>query len=921
MFRTSIIVTSLVLAGLAGCRGGGTSEAELTASARAYLEKKDQRSAIIQLKNLLSKNPEAVEARLLLGQALLMDGDAASALVELRKAQEGRASETALLPHLARAMLAAGEDAKVIEQFADKNLDDPTARADLLTTVATAYALRNNGPKAGETVNLALTVKPGFVPALIMSAQLKAAANKPAEAIAELDRALTAEPKNERAGVLRADLLWRAQKDKEAAVKGFGTVLEHNPSSLGAHTALIAILASDGKTAEAKAQFDKLKAVLPEHPETLYYEAQLAFANKDYKTAREIANGLLKNMPNNVRVLELAGAAEFRMGQFLPAESFLLRALKAAPDAVLARQMLTQVHLRSGQPAKALEVLQPILNGPKPDGTSLALAGEAHLQQGDSKAADAAFVAAAKAEPDNNRVRTAVAMAQLNRGSAGAIEELETLAANDASPTADLALISARNKAGDLAGALKAIDALEKKQPQRALPHGLRGHVLLAQKNNEAARRSFEAALAKEPTYFAAVAALASLDLMDGKQDAARKRFEEFQKLNPKSHQAALGLAELAARTGAPVAEVTRLTQAAVKANPDSAGARLVAIEQLISAGDPKSALVLAQESMAVLPNSTEIAETLGRAQLANGDGQQALTTFKKLSSSQPANPRLLLRQAEAYVQIKDTAGAAQAIKKALEVSPDYLPARRGLVTLAIVDKRPADAVAAARDIQKKAPNDALGWQLEGDAEASRKNLTAAASAWRVAMQKAKSTEYAVKLHNALLTGGKRAEADRWASDWNKDNPKDAGFRFYLGDMAMAQGDNAAAEALYRGVIELQPNNALAMNNVAWLLVKQGKPGATALAEKAVSLLADRAPLLDTLATALAAENQMARAIEAQKRAVALAPDNNTMRLALAKHYIKAGEKAFARAELETLRKQGERYAGQAEVAALLKTL
>ena len=920
MFRTSIVVTSLVLAGLVGCRSGG-SEADLTASARGYLEKKDQRSAIIQLKNVLNQNPDAVEARMLLGQALLMDNEPAAALLELRKAQELKAPDEKLLPHLARAMLASGEDSKVIEQFGNSKLEDSAARADLLTTVATAYALRGDIAKATDAAAAALLAKPGYVPAMVMTAQLLAVAGKPAEAIAELDRALATEPKNERAGVLRADLLWRGQKDKNAAMQGYRSVLEHNPNALGAHTALIAMLAADGKTEESRAQFAKLKAVLPDHPETLYYEAQLAFSNKEYKASREITDRLLKNMPNNVRVLELAGAAEFRMGQMLPAELFLTRALKTAPGALLARQMLTQVHLRSGQPVKALETLQPIINGKNPDGTSLALAGEAYLQQGDSKNADAAFTAAGKAEPENSRVRTAVAVAQLNRGAPGAVAELETLAASDTSPRADLALISARHRAGDYAGALKAIDALEKKQPDRALPHGLRGHVLMMQKDLAGARRSFETALSKEPGYFAAVAAISSLDLTAGKPELARKRFEEFLKANPRSHQAALALAELAARTGAPVAEVTRLTQEAVRANPDNPGARLIVVEQLMNAGDPKAALVAAQEALVVIPHNAEIGEAVGRAQLASGDGQQALSTFKKLSGLQPHNPRLLIRQAEAHVLLKDVPGATEAIKKALELKPDYIPAKRALVLLAILDKRPADAVNAARGIQKQSPTDALGWQLEGDAEATRKNLDAAVAAWRTALQKNKTTEYAVKLHNALLVAGKRADADRWAADWMKDNARDAGFLFYLGDMALARNDNSVAESLYRQVLEQQPTNALAMNNIAWLLVKQGKPGGTPLAEKAVSLLADRSPLLDTLAMALAADNQMGKAIEAQKRAVSLTPNNPALRMALARHYIKAGEKSFARAELETLRKLGDKYSGQAEVAELLKTL
>jgi putative PEP-CTERM system TPR-repeat lipoprotein len=920
MFRSSIIVTSLVLAGLVGCRSGG-SEVDLTASARSYLEKKDHRSAIIQLKNVLNQNPEAVEARVLLGQALLMDNEPAAALVELRKAQELRAPDEQVLPHLARAMLASGEDGKVIEQFGNTQLEDPAARADLLTTVATAYALRGDTGKAAEAAAAALQAKPGYVPAMVMTAQLQAASGKAVEAIAELDRALMIEPRNERAGVLRADLLWRAQKDKDGAMKGYRSVLEDNPGALGAHTALIAMLAADGKTEESRAQFAKLKAVLPDHPETLYYEAQLAFSNKEYKASREITDRLLKNLPNNVRVLELAGAAEFRMGQMLPAESFLTRALKVAPGALLARQMLAQVHLRSGQPVKALETLQPIISGKNPDGASLALAGEAWLQQGDSKKADAAYTAASKAEPDNSRVRTAVAMAQLNRGAPGAIAELESLAASDTSPRADLALISARHRAGDYAGALKAIDALEKKQPDRALAHGLRGHVLLTQKDPAGARRSFETALSKEPGYFAAAAAISSLDLAAGKPELARKRFEEFLKANPKSHQAALALAELAARTGAPVAEVTRLTQEAVRANPDNPAARLVVIEQLLNAGDPKAALVAAQEALVVIPNNPDIGEAVGRAQLASGEGQQALSTFKKLSGLQPSNPRLLIRQAEAQVLLRDVPGATESIKKALDLRPNYVPAKRAVVLLAIMDKRPADAVTAARSIQKQSPTDPLGWQLEGDAEATRKNLDAAVAAWRTALQKNKTTEYAVKVHNALLVGGKRADADRWAADWLKENANDAAFVFYLGDMAMARNDDAGAESLYRQVLAQQPSNALAMNNIAWLLVKQGKPGATPLAEKAVSLLADRPPLLDTLAMALAADNQMGKAIETQKRAVSLAPDNPALRMALARHYIKAGEKSFARAELETLRKLGDKYGGQAEVAELLKTL
>ena len=122
-------------------------------------------------------------------------------------------------------------------------------------------------------------------------------------------------------------------------------------------------------------------------------------------------------------------------------------------------------------------------------------------------------------------------------------------------------------------------------------------------------------------------------------------------------------------------------------------------------------------------------------------------------------------------------------------------------------------------------------------------------------------------------------------------------------------------------MLEVQPENALAMNNVAWLLASQGKPGAVAMAEKANELLPNRAPIVDTLASALAADNQLPKAIEAQKRAIALEPKDPGMSLRLAKLYLKAGDKTLARNELDALTRLGDKFKGQAEVAALLKTL
>jgi cellulose synthase operon protein C len=79
--------------------------------------------------------------------------------------------------------------------------------------------------------------------------------------------------------------------------------------------------------------------------------------------------------------------------------------------------------------------------------------------------------------------------------------------------------------------------------------------------------------------------------------------------------------------------------------------------------------------------------------------------------------------------------------------------------------------------------------------------------------------------------------------------------------------------------------------------------------------------VLDTLAEALAADKQFARALEAQKEALVLAPDNDLLRLNLARIALRADNKTLARAELDKLSARGRLFPQQDEVTRLKKSL
>lgn len=905
---------------VAGCTDD--SEQALVASARSYLAKNDTKAAQIELKRALAKNGSSGESRYLLGTALLADGDPVAAELELRKAREHGMPDDKVLPDLAHAMLLLGQPAKITAQFGSTKLTDAAAQAELQTWVAAAHAQLGQLDRANEALGAALQSNPNYAPALMVQARLKAGAGDIDGALQLLDGVLAREPGNEHAGVAKGYLLWLGKGDATGALQAYRQVLEAKPGHAPAQAEVVTILFREGKSEQARQQFELLKAAAPNHPETLFFEAQFAYVDKQYKKSRELTDALLKAIPDHVRALELAAAAEYHLGNDLQVQAFLARALKVMPGLVLSRQILAQSYLRSGQPGKALEAVAPLVEGDKADAESLALAGSALIQLGDAKRADAAFKKAAQLAPGNTKVRTEAAMAMLDGGRPEvALRELQALAAGDPGPRADLALFSARISQNDLPGALKALDALEAKLPGRPLPDQLRGQVLIAMRDEKGARASFDKALAKDGNYFPAVAALASVDVATARPDQARARLMEFIARVPNSSQAMIMLASVPSADGSTSPDALKWLTEAVRANPSDAKAHLALISRQLQLGDPRAALTAAQAAVAALPNHLELMRALGQAQLLAGDAQQAASTFSRLAALQPADARTQMNLAEAQVAAKDYDAARRALGKAVEIDPTLAEARRGQAMLALRDGRVQDAVAIARAMQKLPSAAALGFATEGDIEAQRKNWGAAANAYRAALQHSGASEAAIKLHVALRASKQAGAADRVAADWERKRPNDPAFRFYLGDLATQERDYAAAEAHYRVVLSSQPGNAMAMNNIAWLLLKQSKPGALEMAARADAALPNRAPVLDTLAAAQAAANLTGDAVETQKRAVASSPQDPALKLKLARYLIKADQRDEARRQLNALAKMGDKFNDQAEVDKLLATL
>lgn len=906
---------------LAAC--GGKSDDELLAAAKADMDKRDYAAAVLNLKTVLQSRSPSPEARFLLGAALLEQGQPAAALTELRKAEELKFDADRLAPKLARALLASGRFKEVSDSYAQQQIKPAAALAELKVSVAAAYALQNKRAETEAALADALEAVPDFGPALLLKARLVAARGQIDEALQLLERAQANGAPVGESMMLRGDLLLRAKRDQAAAVKAFEAAVKDPQHAMSARLALFNLAVRNRSLPEAQAQLAELKKAFPSNPQTSLADALVAMLQKDYKRADETVAQLLRLAPGNPQLLILGGALDLQLGKLLAAETKLGRAVQASERMVPARQMLAEVYLRMGQPAKSLGALRPLLEDPRAGGDTLALAAQAHLQLGDPARAETLFNAAAKLRPDDVQIKTALALTDVAKGQADVgIQALQQIAKVDAGDTADLALISTLMRRRELDSALTAIAALEKKQAGKPVVPLLRAQVLRAKGDAAGARAAFDAALAQAPGHAASLLGLSELDIEAGQPQQAKARLEQALKGNPRLGAVRLALVQVDKRMGATADAAKQILSEGVKADPTDPGMQAAFINHLNDSKDFKAAVEAGQAAQIVTPNDPQVLDALGVAQAGSGDNMQAAATFGKLATLLPTSPGPHLRMATLHQHGGNTTARVASLKKAWEVAPDAPEVHRQWLALANETKDPQVVLAAARDQQRSRPANASGFMLEGDLYASRKDWAAAHAAYRQATTKKDHPAVApVRAYAALKQSGKAADAERFAADWAKSRPQDIGFLLQMGGLAMAAKDYAAAERWHGDVLKLSPGHATALNNQAWLMTQRRAPGALAMAERAAKAAPGSAAVLDTWAGALAQEGQLPRAIEVQGRAVSLDARNPVYRLRLAELQVKAGQTGPAREHLQQLAKQSGDWAGKARAAELLKSV
>jgi putative PEP-CTERM system TPR-repeat lipoprotein len=907
------MVTALLLSNLVGCKSS-TSTDQLLLEAQQYRQKGDKKAAIIQLKNVLQQQPNHAQARLLLGRLYVESSDPVSAEKELRKAIALGALD--VKPVLGKALLMQGQFDKVLAEITQDARNPDQIEVTILQ--ANAQLGLANVAQAKALFEQVLKKNPDVSDALLGLARIALAEQQLDVATRLIGHALEKNPDAIDCLRFNGDLL-RMQGKNEAAQLAYGKILKLKPDNIQAHLDIANLSIQVGKFADAKLAIEAARKITPNHLLVVYTQALLDFREKKYKSAMESLQQVLRAVPDHMPSLLLMGTVQLALGSDQQAELYLRKFIDMSPGHVYANKILASIALKNNNPEAAIALLLPLLEKEKNDPGLLAMVGDAQMRSRHYSQAADYFQQASDLAPQSAKLHLAIGVNRLGLGdNARAIVELERAASIDTKDTEAgtlLVMMHLRNK--DYDKALVAVNAMERQQDKNPLVANLKGGVYLARQDVASARVSFQQALALDAGYMPALDNLAKLDLADKKPEQAKQRYEAALAKDKKNAGLMTALAQLAAAQGNN-AETIRWLERAASDNPDSLPSALLLADAYQRSGAKEKALALVQKLQSAHPSHAGALALLAEIQFGNGKYNQALENYRKLATLKPDSAALQMRMARVQVAQNDFDGALDSARNAIALQADTLEAQALAVALLIKKSSFPDALAIARTVQKQLPASAAGLMFEGDTWAAQNKWPDALQAYERAFKISKDGKMLLKIHQSLLQAGKLQEAEARLVQWLQEHPTDLATRLYFAGTKLSQKQYKLAMLEYEKVIQQDPNNVIALNDMAWSCQQEKDGRARSFAERAFALDAGNPAVLDTLGWILLEHGDTARAVSLLQKASALAPMASEIRYHLGMGLAKAGDRRGARTQFEQLLAENKNFARREEIETML---
>jgi cellulose synthase operon protein C len=695
-----------------------------------------------------------------------------------------------------------------------------------------------------------------------------------------------------------------------------------------------------GQYREAEIQFENAIQVDAGFTDAHYKLAQAAMKLEQWPiVVQELTTAIQQQPDQSAARLDLANLLILsrHFDEAKPHLDLLAQKQPDNPEVYIAR---SNYYAGTGDPSAALAAMRTALQKDPSRSDSYLTLAMLQMRGQEWDAAEANFKKAVDLSPKSMNALLSLGNFFQSRGRFPEAEQLFRRAAASApdDPTPRLSLASlfmAENKTGEAEAFLR---QSKKDFPNNSIGYRMLGDFYYANNQLDKATDEYANLYGDHAKDMVVKKNYIQLLILKDRLDEARKLNDEVLKAKPDDEDAQIYKGEIEIRSGKPSDAINTL-EPVLKNNPDNGVAHYqqgLAYDEL---GNTNRAEQEWRDAIRTRPDIVEAHRALAGVAIHRRDASGLAQEADQIITLQPNAPDgYLLRgvaeidrkqyatadeyihkaiernpgNAAAYVQLGNLrmaqsqyAEAQKAFQQGLDQDPNSSEALGGVLNVYLIQKELDRAVATAREHVAKYPKNAAFHIMLGQLLLDqKKDLPAAETEFKQAADLDKNNSQALIQMGAVMSlSGDPDQALQVFLDGEKTNPKEVTFYILAGGIYENKQDWDHAKQQYQKALEVQPDNPLASNNLAYVILQQGGnvDVAFAMAQTAHRQLPDNPNSADTLGWAFYHKAVYGSAITLLKEAVKKEPDNALFNYHLGLAYAKSGQGSLARQQLDRL--------------------
>ncbi|HEV2577010.1 MAG TPA: tetratricopeptide repeat protein [Acidobacteriaceae bacterium] len=719
--------------------------------------------------------------------------------------------------------------------------------------------------------------------------------------LAVLTQGCTRNPNVRKVKYLNSGKAYEAQgKDKEAIIQ-FSNAIKIDPHYADAHFELAKAYLKTGSPMGAYAELRRTVDLDPKNVDARLELGQIYLAGHAYPKSLEQANAILAIDPKNADAWGLKSAIAMANNDHPEALKDIQQALTYAPNRAGFHAQLGLIQGTDPSTANNGEeqVREAVKLDPKNGAAHLLLASMLE-KKGDTAGAEAEAQSATQIEPKNVRAWMMLAALYFQHGDKPKAESTLMQATDNLHDTTEGAslLFNFYRQTGQFDRAPGTYEQLVNKYP-KSVPIKMVYAEILVDQGNFAKVQQIVDDLNKNKSTAAdpqVQAMTGMLLLRSGKANDALTLLQNAVKNSPDNLVLKYWLAQTDRVKGdLPGAEENLRT--VTQAQPNNFRAQQDLAQLAAQTHDNALLEQVANTMITRFPNSSEGYLWRGVAEAAENQPEKADADLQSAIQKNPKDSAALVALAEMRFREKRNPEGVQLAQQALDANPNQLPALQLLETYYMLQHQPDKALALVQQEITKSPNNSALYDQLSDLQLATKDVNGAVNSSQKAMQLNPSDGDAVMAYTRATTasGNSSAAIVKW-QQWNGAHPNDPRGEIILGTLEEGRGNKSGAEDDYKKALVIQPDNATAQNNLAYLMLSNNEDVdvALSLAQSARRTMPHSPSTADTLAWAYYHKGIYESARTLLEDAAKTNPNDASIQYHLGMVYSKMGKKTDA---------------------------